>query len=113
MNTWRNQLLHAISNCEGSWQPQHFLRSLGYLFLFVNDDESYQMHLFVYLQISCFALTDFILHSCIRKENTRKNSQSGREVCAYSSEALNDEYRKWHPMKIMVTDPQVRSFEGR
>lgn len=75
------------------------------------------MHLFVYLQISCFASTDFLLHSCI-KENTQESTKWQRGVlsvhaCAFSSEALNDEYRKWHPMKIMVTDPQVRSFEGR
>lgn len=51
------------------------------------------------------------------ERKTEKNPQSGREVCwvcmQRMSEALNDEYRKWHPMKIMVTDPQVRSFEGR
>ena len=29
------------------------------------------------------------------------------------SEALNDEYRKWHPMKTWITDPQAGAGQIR
>ena len=102
--------------------PDCFLACHSEVSFYYNDDDSYQICIcFVYLLISCFASTDFLLHSCIRKENTQESTKWQRDVlsvhaahaCTFSSEALNDEYRKWHPMKIMVTDPQVRSFEGR
>ena len=80
----------------------------------------YEFVLFICRFLALPQLTSCSTHVSERK--THKNPQSGREVCwvcmrrmrcTFSSEALNDEYRKWHPMKIMVTDPQVRSFEGR
>ena len=33
-------------------------------------------------------------------------------IFSSQSEALNNEYRKWHPMKTLVTNPQARGGDG-